>query len=1018
MYTAIKKLSIILLIILPGIVLAGSSIDKNKGDEKKLIRLAEKKLQPNPWDFSKWKHTGKITLDSINVVKNVRVVNLYFSPQFTHIPIRFNEVETIKQKVKNQLGRRFKSYSINIYTNNQLVETYIPNFFRYGDLKKDNNRYTTTIADKAIVKRVFQNHYAAGLSNRHIALWPGHGWYFEQNLDRWEWQRARLFQTVEDLYPYSIVRSYLVPMLENSGACVFLPRERCTQRNEVIVDNDHSTGQSELVITNGTYNWETIGEVGFAKKEILTDGENPFKMGSHLRIKSGGEIPGSVLYIPEIPEDGDYAVYMSWAQSNQNIEGVRCKINYHGGTAEFILNQKMGAGTWIYLGTFWFKKGKDYNLGSLELSSDSAENGFITTDAVRFGGGMGNIARGNMRNESFHAIAQEITIADTTVINEINKPSISGRPRFMEGARYFLQYSGMPDSTVYNLNKGKKDYNDDYMSRGEWVNYLMGNPNGPTGYPEEKGLSIPVDLALSFHTDAGVTTNDSIIGTLAIYSTRQGNGFFPNGKSRLASRDLSDLIQTQLVEDIRVKYNHKWTRRGLWDREYSEAWRPNTPAMLLELLSHQNLADMKYGLDPRFQFDISRSIYKGMLRFLNGVNAVVQPLPPTFMQIEFIIGKKIKISWQPTNDPLESTALTEYYKVYCQTEDGGFNTGTLTYNNYLELELEEWQTIYNFRVTAINSGGESFPGESLAVSLLPHQKPQVLIVNNFDRISSPSFFDTGEKAGIEWWEDEGVSNGMDYSKTGDQYDYNRQSKWLDDDSPGWGASHANKEGTGIPGNTFNFTLVHGKAFRNAGYAFVSISNESFETLSASQINQYNVVDLICGEQRGTSNFRNSGKQDFRVFTRELMEKLEVFSNNKGNIIISGAYIGTDMIENNDTTAINFAKKILGYKWMTNHATNVGELSITNEAGLFFPKTISFNTNWHKYLYKVEAPDAIEPSGAHSYRLYRYNSNNTSGAILYNGNHKAVSFGFPLETITSPNQLTDIIKSIMNYFENK
>ncbi len=31
---------------------------------------------------------------------------------------------------------------------------------------------------------------------------------------------------------------YLVPMLENSGAVVMLPRERDVQKNEVIVDND------------------------------------------------------------------------------------------------------------------------------------------------------------------------------------------------------------------------------------------------------------------------------------------------------------------------------------------------------------------------------------------------------------------------------------------------------------------------------------------------------------------------------------------------------------------------------------------------------------------------------------------------------------------------------------------------------------------------------------------------------------------------------------------------------------
>lgn len=39
------------------------------------------------------------------------------------------------------------------------------------------------------------------------------------------------------VYPVVII-PYLIPMLENAGANVFTPRERDTQKQEVIVDND------------------------------------------------------------------------------------------------------------------------------------------------------------------------------------------------------------------------------------------------------------------------------------------------------------------------------------------------------------------------------------------------------------------------------------------------------------------------------------------------------------------------------------------------------------------------------------------------------------------------------------------------------------------------------------------------------------------------------------------------------------------------------------------------------------
>ena len=48
------------------------------------------------------------------------------------------------------------------------------------------------------------------------------------------------------------------------------------------------------------------------------------------------------------------------------------------------------------------------------------------------------------------------------------------------------------------------------------MNYLSG---GSAVNPTEKGLNIPVNMAFAFHSDAGTTLNDSIIGTLGIYYT-------------------------------------------------------------------------------------------------------------------------------------------------------------------------------------------------------------------------------------------------------------------------------------------------------------------------------------------------------------------------------------------------------------------------------------------------------------------------------------------------------------------
>lgn len=132
--------------------------------------------------------------------------------------------------------------------------------------------------------------------------------------------------------------------------------------------------------------------------------------------------------------------------------------------------------------------------------------------------------------------------------------------------------------------------------------------------------------------------NDSIIGTLGIYYTHKDDGLYPNGASRDLSRDLTDLVQSQIVSDIQALYEPEWSRRGMWDKAYFEAHVPEVPAMLLELLSHQNFADMRYGLDPRFRFTVSRAIYKGILRFLAfqyKQDCVIQPLPVDHFRIAF-----------------------------------------------------------------------------------------------------------------------------------------------------------------------------------------------------------------------------------------------------------------------------------------------------------------------------------------------------------------------------------------------
>ena len=73
----------------------------------------------------------------------------------------------------------------------------------------------------------------------------------------------------------------------------------------------------------------------------------------------------TALFIPEIPVDGEYAVYISYPRRSDNTESAVYTVSHSGGTTEFRVNQTIGGATWIYLGTFHFHAGKNRATGSV-----------------------------------------------------------------------------------------------------------------------------------------------------------------------------------------------------------------------------------------------------------------------------------------------------------------------------------------------------------------------------------------------------------------------------------------------------------------------------------------------------------------------------------------------------------------------------------------------------------------------------------------------------------------------------
>ena len=972
------------------------------------------------------------------VMKRGGALDFYFTVTLGDRPFSAADVRWFRSELKSRFPDGYSNWRLgSIYSNRVNLERLVTPV-----LGSDGNPSPTefrkrgqTSPGRPIVTDLQRPEYTHGLSGRHIALWQSHGRYYEQSMERWEWQRPCLFQTSEDLLTQSFVLPFLVPMLENAGAYVFLPRERDCQRNEIIVDNDPSfrDGCSGNGVARGTGiyyetgKWKSAG-TGFADSlEVYSGLNNPFSMGTarSAGCTAGGKKAGAAArWTPEIPEKGEYAVYVSYKSLPESTENALYTVRHLGGESRFIVNQKMGGGTWIYLGTFTFDKGTE---GYVTLESSTphgrrfAPGSVVTADAVKFGGGMGNIARSICGDPESEAVT-------------------SGLPRFVEGARYWMQWAGT-DSSVFSQNEQKNDYMDDFMSRGAWVGWLSG---GSAVNPGRKdGKKIPIDISFGFHSDAGVTPNDSTIGTLAIYSLRcEGRQKLPDGEDRMTSREYAHLVQSQIVQDVRASFDPIWNRRCLWDRSYSESRTPPVPAMLLELLSHQNFSDMRLGLDPSFRFTVSRAVYKGMLKYLSnryGVPYKVQPLPVGSFAAVFPSSSpegngeiELELSWTDTEDPLEPTAVPEGYILYTRVDSGAFDNGTR-----IRFSRKEDRTfcrvkmlpghVYSYKITAYNSGGESFPSEILSAGVpedLREDAGTVLVVNNFDRVSAPVSYDDSTYAGFDNRMDSGVPYIRDISFAGEMRQFRRGMVWTDDDNPGFGASESDMAGIPVAGNTFDYPSVHGKAIMKAGHPFCSASASAFS--SDSTMSRFWSMDLICGKQVTVKIGSGTVPDRYTVFPASLQSALRNFTAKGRNVLVSGADVGTDIWDRVYETdrdsifreeSIRFAEAVLGYRWITGCASFGTQAKRYRSAMPQLPETVSFNGDYDERIYRVEAPDGIAPASDSARTIFRYSDTAISAAISYDpGDYRTVVIGFPIETILQEEAIDGIICSTLKFFE--
>ena len=866
-------------------------------------------------------------------------------------------VERVYQDIRSFLPAGQKKYDVVVETDGRAIEDLVPNFFRKG--KKDPSRLMgETYKGEPWVKNISRPYTAIkGLEGNHIALWQSHGRYYRQEKDDWYWQRPRLFCTTEDLFSQTFVVPFIIPMLQNAGAVVFTPRERDYQTHEVIVDNDqpHKNGNylESFKRIQKKLKWQKAEGHGFAQyKTVYESCDSPFTDGTarYVPTVSSPKDEGIAQWIPNIPEEGKYAVYVTYPTCKDAVDDATYTVHHKGGTTQFKVNQQMGGGTWVYLGTFEFDEG-EHNYGMVSLSNLSRHKGVISADAVRFGGGMGNI------------------------VPEGHNGSVrpSGLPRWAEAAKYSVQWYGFP-YRIHTEPFGDNDYNNDINARSAAINYLSGG--SVTNPTREDGLKVPLDISVAFHTDAGVKTDDAFVGSLGVYMTDFNEGKTGAGMDRYVSRDLISMFLTNFTTDLK-KYN--WQVRQLWNRNYGEARAPMPPACILEMLSHQNFADMRMAYDPHFKFDLSRSVYKTIVKYIATLykrDYVIQPLPVENFSITLNEAQHTAtLSWSPVDDPLEPTAKAKEYIIYTQRGHHSFDNGIIVKGTSHTIELNP-NIVYSFKITALNEGGESFSSETLSCGISSNNKGTVLVVNAFSRLEGPQVINTSTTCGFDLDADPGVPYGAYTGFCGRQRYFDR-SKAGSEASDGLGMSGMELEGQMMMGNTFDYPVIHGHAILLTGnHSFTSCSEQALLDGKIA-LSDYPIIDLIYGTQK-----------QFNSRTNTLVED---YYNKGGKILLSAANPGCPSIGGTVTSQLS----PINY-----------QLSTISGCGLTFDIYRSMNP--HSYC--VPSPSVLTPTDP-AFAILTY-ANGTYAAIAQQ--QRFVRLGFPLESITDARSRNRLMEAVVNF----
>jgi N-acetylmuramoyl-L-alanine amidase len=657
----------------------------------------------------------------------------------------------------------------------------------------------------------------------------------------------------------------------------------------------------------------TCRERSFATVEVIVDDGDPehTETGEWAPTSSGGwdgdgryaeaatAETATASYTPAIPESGVYPLYVRFNAGSNRSDAVRVRVENAAGAHEAVITQRRDGFTWRYAGTFFWPRGSGQRVVISNRSTAANTGRVVIADAIRVGGGIGSEPP-----------------------NGGGPPS--GRRRADECSVYWARYQGAP-AAVYDPSSSD-DGTDDVTCRPLYAEF-----ESETGEDS---------VYVSVHSNAG--------------GGRGTETYMYTDGTPAGSAELRDRVHAEIIADLRAEWDAAWTDRGVKAANFGELRLLETmPGILVETAFHDSPEDAAAEREPRWRRLVARAIYHGVARHFGGDGVTLLPEPPERVRA-VVSGAACVISWQAPRSGAAAggAGAASGYRVYRSPDGFAFDSGEAVAGTSLAVSGLARGSLTCFRVTAVNSGGESFPSQVLAVRVpLANASPRVLVVGGYDRLD----------AAMNRREDTSGALG-----TVDRQILDR---------------HA---------NSFDYTVEHALALARLSLdlALDSADNEAVASGDV-DLGEYDLVDWYVGREGVADDTLNSAER----------EALRRYLEAGGRLLVSGADLGTDLEASSSSAAREFFNTWLKASYIAGDAES--HTVRAAEGGAFSAQEEFRLHDGTAALYDADSPDVYAALGGARLALAYGTEGSAGAAVQFAGGYRLIHLGFPLEAVLLP-----------------